>query len=104
VTNVDLVFERLARELLAQHPEIPHEWRPIRRWWGKRLDLICAPGAPNEVFASLTGGAITVGVTKGAHDDFEHFGRRVTDEDVAREAFERFVEALTQSGLLSPPK
>ncbi len=99
---VDAAFERMAREFLAQHPEIQHEWRPIKRWWGERLDLICGVGAPNEVFVGLSGGSIAVGVTKGAHDDFEDFGRRISDEQLAREAFERFLEVLSESGLLRP--
>lgn len=95
-------FERLVRAFLSQHPELPHEWRRIEsRWWGSRVDLICGVGTPNEVFATLHGHQIAVGPTKGRHEDFEDFGRGLSDEEVAREAFDRFVEVLAESAYLS---
>jgi hypothetical protein len=98
---LDQAFEHLAREFLSQHPEIPHEWRQMRsRWWRDRVDLVCGVGAPNEVFATLHGHQIAVGPTKGHHDDFEDFGRGLSDEAVAREAFDRFVEVLAEAGYL----
>jgi hypothetical protein len=66
--------------------------------WGDRRDLVCAPGQPNEVISSLEGTQIAVGPTAGEHEDFEDFGRSMSDEDVAHEAFARFVEILTETG------
>jgi len=100
---MDATFESLALVFLAQHPTIPHEWRDVvGRWSGRRRDLICAPGQKNEVFASLLGTQIALGTTRGDHEDFEDFGRGLSDEDVAREAFSRFVELLTEAGHLEP--
>jgi hypothetical protein len=103
-TTLDAAFESLAVAFLAQHPTIPHEWRDVTsRWWGGvRRDLICAPGQKNEVFASLKGTQIALGITSGDHEDFEDFGRSVSDEEVAREAFDRFVEVLSEAGHLDP--
>ena len=94
----------LARQaFLAQHPTIPHEWRDVAsRWSGSRRDLVCGPGQTNEVFASLLGPQIAIGATRGEHEDFEDFGRGLSDEEVAREAFNRFVEILTEAGHLEP--
>jgi hypothetical protein len=96
-------FERLARDFLAQHPSIRHQWRPIRdRLWGDRLDLVLEPGsaAMPEVWASLREGQIAVGAG-GSHDDFETFGRRISDEEVAQEAFVRFVALLRAHGYVA---
>ena len=46
-----------------------------------------------EVFASLTATQITVG--NGAEvNDFENFGRGLSEAAVAKEAFEKFVQLL----------
>jgi hypothetical protein len=98
-STLDSTFEELAVAFLAQHPDLRHEWRDVASWIGSyRRDLVCAPGQPNEVFASLKGTQIAVGPTVGEHEDFEDFGRGLSDEDVAREAFARFVEILTETG------
>jgi hypothetical protein len=107
-TAMDLEFERLARAYLDAHPDLPHEWRNIESWdggrvdsWdGGRVDLICGVDRPNEVFVSLNGGQITVGVTKREDTDFEDWGRPMSEADVAREAFEYFVEVLRREGYL----
>jgi hypothetical protein len=102
MTELDRAFEDLARTFLAEHPEVRHEWRDVKsRLHGDRIDLICGVDAPNEVFASLLGYQIALGLTKGEHHDFESFGRGLTDEQVAREAFERFVALLDRHGHLA---
>jgi len=94
-------FEKLARAFLSQNPGIRHEWRQIRSIWdGGRTDLICAPGEDNEVFASLRSWQITVGA--GHEDeDFEDWGRDLSDEEVAKEAFVYFLGLLERNGLFS---
>ena len=93
-------FESLAKQLLVVHPEIPHEWRTVKSWLAPdRLDLICAAGAPNEVFASLLDYQIVVG-DQADHTDFEAFGRDVTADHIGREAFDHFVALLVQHGHL----
>jgi len=102
MTELDRAFESLAKEFLAAHPEVGHEWREVRsRRDGDRTDLICGPGAANEVFASLLGYQIALGLTKGEHQDFESFGRGITNEQVAKEAFERFAALLDEHGHLA---
>ena len=87
-------FEALARSYLSEHPGIPHEWRHIRSITsGGRTDLVCRAMNGAEVFASLTSSQITVGSGKDA-DDFENFGRGLSEAAVAKEAFERFVQLL----------
>ena len=99
-TSPDDVFESLANAFLLQHPEIAHEWRKVKgRWWADGIDLVCAPGTPNEVFASLKGGQIVVG-DRVDRDDFEDFGRSVSAEEVAQEAFNDFIELLRRHGYL----
>lgn len=100
-SDLDRAFANLATLFLAQHPEVPHEWREVKsRIWGERVDLICGAGSPSEVYASLMDWQIAVGVATGDHDDFEDFGRGLSDEVVAAEAFGRFVELLTKHGHL----
>jgi hypothetical protein len=99
--DTDLAFESLGRQFLSLHPEIQHEWRNIQSFWdGGRTDLVCAPGQANEVFASLRSWQITIG-SHGNHEDFEAWGRKVSSEHVAREAFNFFVELLRKNGLMS---
>ncbi len=96
-------FERQARAFLATCPHIQHEWRDVTsRLTGDRRELICAVGTANEMFASLSDRQLTVGLTHGNHDDFEDFGRGLSDEAVADEAFRHFVALLTSSGHLDP--
>jgi len=101
-SNLDRAFERLARAFLSEHPEVRHEWREVKsRFWGNRIDLVCGTGSPTEVFASLQGGGqIALGLTTGEHEDFEDFGRGLSDEQVAQAAFDRFVELLAEHGHL----
>ena len=101
-SQLDRTFERLAKAFLAEHPQVRHEWRHIKTpLAGDRIDLICGVGSREEVFASLLGHQIALGVTAGEHEDFEDFGRGLSDAEVAGEAFERFVEVLGQNGHLS---
>jgi len=98
-----LAFEHLAREFLARHPSLRHEWRDVRsRWQGDRRDLVFQPHTPQspEVFASLNDGQITVGAGQ-SHDDFEDFGRGLSDEQVAQLAFNRLVELLKENAYIS---
>lgn len=87
-------FESLARSFLSEHPSIIHEWRPVKSALsGGRTDLICRAENGAEVFASLTSDQITVG--SGAElNDFEDFGRGMSGEALAKEAFEWFVQLL----------
>ena len=93
-------FEELASEFLAAHPEISHDWRQIRGAWGGRTDLVCEPGSPREVFASLTDYQITVGADSGS-TDFEDFGRGLSQREIAQEALSHFVSLLRERGLLA---
>ena len=96
-------FERLAREFLANHDSLRHEWREVRSvWWGNRRDLVFQPHTAKipEVFASLNEGQIAVGAG-ASHQDFEDFGRGLSDEQVARQALERTVELLREHGYVS---
>lgn len=103
MTKLDRAFQNLAKQFLAQNPGVPHEWREIRSHIsGNRVDLICAPDTLNEVFVSLLGMQIVVGRTDGEHEDFEDFGRGMSDEEVAREAFDSFVQVLSDNGHLQP--
>ena len=102
MTVLQQEFRQLATAFLDSHPEVPHEWRDVpSRWWGDRIDLVCGVGSANEVFASLhAGGQITVGTVGGEDDDFEDFGRGLSDQAVAQEAFERLVAVLLAEGYL----
>jgi len=102
MSDLDRAFESLAKAFLSDHPEVQHGWRPIKEWYGDRLDVICGAGQPNEVFASLVGGQIALGLTSGEHEDFEDSGRGVSDEHVAQQALSRFVELLEEHGHLAP--
>jgi hypothetical protein len=96
-------FEALARAFLEDHESLRHEWREgDSRWWGDRLDLVFQPPSPEipEVYASLLAAQIAVGAGE-QHEDFESFGRRLTDEQVARLAFERLVELLMEHGYIT---
>jgi hypothetical protein len=94
-------FEKLARPFLATH-SVPHEWRDVKSaWWGNRTDLVCGIGQPDEVYASLMEHQIAVGTSRGSHDDFEDFGRHLTDAEIAREAFTQFVSLLQVHGHLN---
>jgi len=90
-------FEAIARAFLSKHPEIRHEWRQIRDAWGGRTDLVCYPGEPREVFASLTETQITVG-SGGDETDFEDFGRGLSPAQLAAEAFARLEHLLAKIG------
>jgi hypothetical protein len=97
--KAELVFESLAREWLARNPAIKHEWRPVKsRWWGNRLDLVCNPETENEVFATMhDNGQIAVGDPSG-HEDFENFGRGLSERAIAEEAFAYFRKLLADHG------
>lgn len=101
-TPVDTSFEELIKAFLAAHTSVTCEWRDVKELLSSRTDLVCGVGLPTEVFASFNrGGQITVGVTnEGNHEDFEDFGRGLTDQQVAREAFDHFVTLLREKGHL----
>ena len=80
-------FEILARDFLSRHQSVPHSWREVRDVAGGRTDLVCWPDTESEVFASMTDYQITVGTRKNA-EDFETFGRDMTDDDLARVALD----------------
>jgi len=97
-TNRD--FEVLAREFLAENPSIRHEWRQIRSIWdGGRTELSCAPGEDNEVLAVLRSYQITIASTSG-DQDFEDWGRNLSAEQVAKEAFVHFLGELKRNSIL----
>ena len=99
-SDPDDAIKSLANAFFVDHPEIAHEWRTVKSWWwGDGVDLVCAPGAANEVYASLRGGQIAVG-DQADHQDFEDFGRGLSDQDLAREAFDDLVELLRRHGHL----
>ena len=78
-------FERLASGFLERHPELKYEWREIKDVAGGRTDLIISPGQESEVFASLRDGQIVIG-TRTQTRDFETFGRKISQEELAAEA------------------
>jgi tetratricopeptide (TPR) repeat protein len=92
-TDTHKPFEALAREYLERHSEIPRRWLQKRDIAGGRKDLVCWPGTGHEVFASLRRHQITVGAA-GRHTDFEDFGRGLSDDELAREAFADFKKQL----------
>ena len=98
----DASFEELLRAFLAMHPSVNCEWRDVNEWLSSRTDVVCGVGLETEVFASFNrGGQITVGVTSDPeHKDFEDFGRGLTDQEIAREAFNHFVALLREHGHL----
>ena len=102
-TPTDSSFEQLARAFLGAHPDVQCEWRRVKKVLWSHTDLICGADTPNEVFASFNrGGQIAVGATvTGDHEDFENFGRDLSDDEVAREAFDRFVELMRKYGHLN---
>lgn len=96
--NTHPEFETLARKFFEEHPQIPHSWRHIRgRCGDSRTDVVCWPDTSYEVFATLRDYQIAVG-TAGSHTDFEDFGRDLTDEQLAREAFSHFLDLIRQIG------
>ena len=103
MTALQLRFRELVTPVLDRHPDIAYEWRDIRSWWwGNRIDLVCGVGSAHEVYASLSDGQITVGIVGGEHDDFEDFGRGLSDQAIAQEALVRFLGVLAENGLIEP--
>ena len=92
-TETHEAFEALARGHLEEHPDLPHSWRVKRDAAGGRTDLVCWAGTEREVFASLRPHQITVGGLGNA-TDFEDFGRGLSNEELAQEAFARLSELL----------
>jgi hypothetical protein len=94
-------FQSLAKTFFLEHPNIAHEWRTVKgRLSGDRVDLVCAPGAANEVYASLMSGQIAVG-DRADNTDFADLGRGLASEETAREAFNNLVELLRRHGHLA---
>jgi hypothetical protein len=99
MSNLRVAFEGLARDFLASNTQVIYEWRLVpSKLGGERMDLVCAPGSDHEVFATLTEGQLTIGPTRGDHEDFEDFGRGLAPEVVAQEAFDSFVKLLRKYG------
>jgi len=93
-------FQALAKTFFLDHPEIGHEWRTVKSGLsGDRVDLVCAPGSSNEVYASLLGGQIAVG-DRTDHTDFADYGHGLSDEEIARDAFSDLVKLLRRHGHL----
>jgi len=90
-------FETLAREFLAKNPELRHEWREVRNVWnGGRTELSFASGEDNEVLVVLRSYQITVASASG-DEDFEDWGRGLTTEQVAKEAFAYLLGTLASN-------
>jgi hypothetical protein len=90
-------FEKLAEAFFCAHPEIPHARREIPSLLaGGATVLACHPGSPREVSASLTSHQISI-TAAAEQRDFEDFGRGLSQEQVAAEAFEYFA-SLALSG------
>jgi hypothetical protein len=50
-STLDDAFQSLATTFFLEHPNIAHEWRTVKsRLSEDRVDLVCAPGAANEVY------------------------------------------------------
>ena len=98
-TDTHQEFEALARQFLAQHPEVRHEWHQIRAMSGGRTDLVCGGCGADDVFTSLSNYQITIGTLLGRRD-FEEFARGLSDKEVAEEAFAHFVALLGDAGLV----
>jgi hypothetical protein len=95
-------FRELAQELMAANPAIAFEWRDVpSAVAGDRTDLICSGKAPREVWVTLRDDSIAVG-TGNRHTDFESFGRKISVDQIAKEAFAEFVKLLRDNGLLGP--
>jgi hypothetical protein len=97
-TCVTAEFERLVRAFLADRPFVLHEWRRVAsRLWGDRSDLVFPSAEPggNEVFATLydDDSQVTVGINDH-HRTFEEFGRGLSEEEVAAEAFAYLLRLL----------
>ncbi|HEV7613488.1 MAG TPA: hypothetical protein VGO37_16540 [Steroidobacteraceae bacterium] len=98
----DDVFRSLANAFLLDHPQVSHEWRTVKsRLSADRVDLVCAPGAEDEVYASLLGGRIAVG-DRVEHSDFADYGHGLSAEEIARDAFNDLVDLLRRHGHLAP--
>jgi len=63
---------------------------------GGRTELRFAPGADNEVLVVLRSYQITIATPSG-DEDFEDWGRGLSAEQVAREAFSHLLEALASN-------
>jgi hypothetical protein len=87
---------------MAANPAIAHEWRKVpSAVAGDRTDLICGGKTPREVWVSLRDNSIAVGAG-GRHTDFESFGRKISEGQIANEAFAEFVKLLRDNGYLGP--
>jgi hypothetical protein len=71
-----------------------HDWLT-----GQRRDLVCVEGTPREVFVTIRPDNAVVG-TPQFHDDYQDFGEGRSDAELARAAFDRFVELLRERGHL----
>jgi len=98
-------FQTLACEFLSQHGAIAHRWTKVPSLWsGDRLDLVCAPDTPEEVWVTLRPGMIAVG-DRDEHMDFPDDGVEKREAAViAKEAFDEFLGLLRlHRRLLSEP-
>src|SRR5271155_526246 len=93
-------FRELAQDLMAAYPAIAHEWRDVpSAVAGDRTDLVCAGKTPREVWVTLREDSIAVGAGD-RHTDFESFGRKISVDQIAKEAFAEFVKLLRDNGHL----
>ena len=90
-------FEKMAREYLAHHPDIPHAWSEIQDMSGGRTDLVFWPGTSQEVFASLAESQITIGSGEQS-EDFESFGRDLSAKELANEAWALLESLIRKRG------
>lgn len=95
-------FRRLFGALAERTPALRFEWRDKSNLVsGSRLDLVCAADTPAEVFASILGASIAVGDLSD-HADVEDFGRDLSDDELADEAFRLLEQKLESHGLIKP--
>jgi hypothetical protein len=100
--SVKRSFRELAQELMAANPAIAHEWCDVpSAVAGDRTDLICGGKTPREVWVSLRDDSIAVGAGS-RHTDFESFGRKISVDQIAKEAFAEFVKLLRDNGHVGP--
>ena len=92
----------MAREFMTANSWVEHEWRDVpSSMTGTRTDLVCSENTPQEVWVTLRDDSIAVGAGS-SHTDFEAFGRGISTNQLAREAFIEFVRLLREKGHIDP--
>jgi hypothetical protein len=96
-TKIQSEFELLANPFLKTQSGLSYEWRIVAsKLWGDRTDLICVLNSNIEVWASFRESSVAIGTGEN-HTDFEDFGRGLTDQALASEAFKYFEKIVTQN-------